>query len=112
MRLSAPDNTFLIEERTGLTPSDIASFCQHWQVTQMAVFGSVLRNDFNPDSDIDILIRFSPGARQGLLTLAQMKYQLEDRTGRLIFVLGVAKWCKSMPKTRCAIVTPLIFKYR
>jgi uncharacterized protein len=74
----------LIEERFGLSFSELVSFCQHWQITQMALFGSVLRSDFNSDSDIDILLRFAPHARQGLLTLAQIKHQLQDRTGRAI----------------------------
>lgn len=77
----------LIEERIGLDQDDLASFCQHWQIAEMALFGSVLRSDFHPHSDIDILLRFSPHARQGLLTLAQIKHQLEDLTGRTIDLL-------------------------
>jgi predicted nucleotidyltransferase len=61
----------LIEERTGLDQQEIASFCRHWQITEMALFGSVLRSDFNSNSDIDILLRFAPHARQGLLTLGK-----------------------------------------
>ena len=43
----------------------------------MALFGSVLREDFQPDSDIDFLIAFDPNVPQGLLTLAKIKHQLE-----------------------------------
>lgn len=43
----------------------------------MAIFGSVLRADYNKDSDIDLLIAFLPEARQGLLTLAKIRHELE-----------------------------------
>ena len=48
----------------------------------MALFGSVLREDFQADSDIDILVKFAPKTRQGLLTLAKIKHELETRFGR------------------------------
>ena len=55
-------------------PEDkIAEFCQRWKISEFALFGSVLRNDFRPDSDIDVLITFAPDAKRGLLALAKMK---------------------------------------
>ncbi len=64
-------------------PDDkLVEFCQHWKVSEFALFGSVLRDDFRPDSDIDVLITFAPDARRGLMTLAKMKYELEDLLGR------------------------------
>ncbi|MGI0494720.1 nucleotidyltransferase family protein [Alkalinema pantanalense CENA528] len=50
-----------------LPTQQIQEFCQKWQVTEFALFGSVLRDDFRPDSDIDILITFSPVAQRGLI---------------------------------------------
>ncbi|MEW5989476.1 MAG: nucleotidyltransferase domain-containing protein [Chloroflexota bacterium] len=41
----------------------IARFCQRWQITSLALFGSILRDDFRPDSDIDVLVSFAPEAR-------------------------------------------------
>jgi predicted nucleotidyltransferase len=79
--------TQLIEERLGLSREAIADCCKYWQIEKMALFGSVLRADFHAASDIDILLRFSPQARQGLLTLAQIKRQLEELTGRKIDLL-------------------------
>lgn len=38
----------------------IASFCQHWKITEFALFGSILRDDFRPDSDVDVLPSFAP----------------------------------------------------
>lgn len=55
----------------------IKGFCQRWQVTEFALFGSVLREDFRPDSDIDILITFSPTAKRGLTETLQMRDELQ-----------------------------------
>jgi uncharacterized protein len=66
-----------IEQRLGISHNDIAKFCQNWGITEMALFGSVLREDFQPGSDIDFLITFDPNVRQGLLTLAKIKHELE-----------------------------------
>jgi predicted nucleotidyltransferase len=71
-----------LQDRLSLSPEEIAQLCQRWGITELALFGSVLSDQFNPDSDIDILIRFAPNARQGLLTLAKIKHDLETRIGR------------------------------
>ncbi|NJR40510.1 MAG: nucleotidyltransferase family protein [Leptolyngbyaceae cyanobacterium CSU_1_4] len=55
----------------------IAEFCDRWQVTEFALFGSVLRDDFRPDSDIDVLITFSPTAKRGLTETLQMRDELQ-----------------------------------
>ena len=65
-----------------LPEDQIIEFCQRWKITEFSLFGSVLRDDFRPDSDIDVLITFAPDAKRGLLTLAKMKYELEDLLGR------------------------------
>jgi uncharacterized protein len=71
-----------IQQRLGLSLTEISTFCQQWQIVEMALFGSVLREDFQVDSDIDILVKFAPNARQGLLTIAKIKYELETRFKR------------------------------
>ena len=71
-----------IQKRLGISTEEIALFGQHWNITEMALFGSVLSDRFHADSDIDILIRFAPNARQGLLTLAKIKHELENSIGR------------------------------
>jgi hypothetical protein len=50
----------------------IRRFCQHWQITEFALFGSVLREDFRPESDIDCLINFTDNAPWSLLDIVQM----------------------------------------
>jgi len=55
----------------------IAEFCQRWSITEFSVFGSVLREDFRPDSDIDVLVSIDPKAHIGLFELIDMKLELE-----------------------------------
>lgn len=52
--------TSLVGDRIKASPTQIAEFCQRWHITEFALFGSVLRDDFRPDSDIDVLLTFSP----------------------------------------------------
>lgn len=54
----------------------IRDFCLKYQVQRMALFGSVLREDFRPDSDIDILVVFDPSARITFMTLGKMRREL------------------------------------
>jgi uncharacterized protein len=57
----------------------IKNFCKQYQVQRLALFGSVLRNDFRPDSDIDILVVFGPSARGvTFMTLGKMRRELSD----------------------------------
>ena len=61
---------------------EIAAFCKRWQVTELALFGSVLQDDFGPDSDVDVLVRFAPRARHTLLDIAQMQDELSATLGQ------------------------------
>ena len=65
-----------------LPMAEIQNLCQRWQIVEFALFGSVLRDDFQPTSDIDVLVAFAPNAPKGLLTLARIKHELEDLLGR------------------------------
>lgn len=60
----------------------ISAFCQKWNVSELALFGSVLRDDFRSDSDVDVLVTWHPGARVSMLTLADMAAELEAILGR------------------------------
>ncbi len=76
----------LIQQRLKLSQIDINKICEEWNIRKLFLFGSILRDDFNENSDIDILIQFNPDARQGLLTLAKLKHHLEDMTQRSVDV--------------------------
>jgi uncharacterized protein len=60
----------------------IAAFCRTWKVSEFSVFGSALRKDYRPDSDIDVLIAFQPDAEWSLLDHVQMQQELEAILGR------------------------------
>lgn len=55
----------------------IASFCTRWSILEFSLFGSVLRNDFRDDSDIDVLVTFAPESIRGLTETLQMRDELE-----------------------------------
>ncbi len=52
---------------------DIESLCRRWQIVDLAVFGSVLRDDFGPESDVDLLVTFAPDAPWTLLDLVAIR---------------------------------------
>ena len=60
-----------------LPTETIADFCQRWQVTELALFGSVLRDDFRPDSDVDVMVQFAPEAHPTFTSLDQMEAELK-----------------------------------
>jgi len=62
----------------------IADFCRRNHMRRLALFGSVLRDDFRPHSDIDVLVEFEPGARVGLIRLAGMEIELGELLGRRV----------------------------
>jgi uncharacterized protein len=58
-------------------PADaITRFCWRWKIRELALFGSVLRTDFRPDSDVDVLVTFTDDAHWGLLAHVQMQQEL------------------------------------
>lgn len=64
-------------------PKDrIADFCRRWKITEFALFGSVLRDDFQPDSDVDVLVNFAEDARWSLFDLVSMQEELNVIFGR------------------------------
>src|SRR6266478_8854491 len=60
----------------------IQEFCQRWKITEFALFGSVLRDDFRPDSDVDVLVTFAPETRYSLFDLVHMQDELKEIFGR------------------------------
>ena len=60
----------------------LATFCARWLVVDLALFGSVLRPDFRPDSDVDVLVSFLPEADWGLIEHAAMEEELAGLLGR------------------------------
>ena len=77
-------NIDTLYHRLGISPAELAEFCQTAQITELALFGSILRDDFRPDSDIDILVTFTPDSEISLLDFVRLEYDLEDWLHRAV----------------------------
>jgi predicted nucleotidyltransferase len=67
-----------LQSRLGISPEQLTEFCQRWYVAELALFGSVLRDDFSPDSDIDVLVCYHPTAKRGLFEKIRMQEELSS----------------------------------
>ena len=64
-------------------PQDkIQEFCRRWRIKEFAIFGSTLRNDFRPESDVDVLVTFQDEAPWGLFEFVEMMEELQEIFGR------------------------------
>lgn len=61
--------------------SEIAEFCKRNRIRKLAFFGSVLRDDFHPDSDVDVLVEFAPDQKVGFFRLLETERELSDLLG-------------------------------
>lgn len=68
----------VIRDRCHVTRSQIVDFCQRWKVIEFSVFGSVLRDDFRDDSDIDVLVTLAPNHGLNLFDWIDMQQELES----------------------------------
>ena len=66
----------------------ISDFCRRWRISEFALFGSILRDDFDEQSDLDILVAFAPDADWSLLDHVQMEQELEALLGRKVDLLS------------------------
>ncbi len=74
----------MAKARIDIPKERIAEFCRRNRIRRLALFGSVLRDDFTLESDVDVLVEFEPDARVGLLGLARMEIELSELLGRKV----------------------------
>ena len=74
----------MAKARIDIPEDEIAEFCRRNRIRRLALFGSVLRDDFTPQSDVDVLVEFEPDARVGLMGLARMEIELSGLLGRKV----------------------------
>jgi hypothetical protein len=67
--------------------ADVADFCQRWGIAELALFGSVLRSDFGPESDVNVLVEFEPNVRHGIMDLMQMEEELKGIFHRGVMIV-------------------------
>lgn len=75
-----------LSSRVMAAPAAIAGFCERWRVAELSLFGSVLRDDYNRKSDIDVLVEFEPDGAPGL-EFVRMASELSSLLGRPVDVL-------------------------
>lgn len=68
--------------RISIDHERLTEFCRRWNIIELALFGSVLRDDFRSDSDVDVLVKFSPEARYSLFDMVHMQDELSEILGR------------------------------
>jgi predicted nucleotidyltransferase len=77
-----------IARNLDLSESELSDFCIRWRISEFALFGSVLRDDFDAESDLDILVAFAPDADWSLLDHVQMEQELGALLGRKVDLLS------------------------
>ena len=77
-------NTEGMSPRIELDMDRIGEFCRRWKITEFALFGSVLREDFRADSDVDVLVTFAPDAKISLFDLGDIEDDLAEVLGRKV----------------------------
>lgn len=73
-----------------MTEQELSSFCKRWRIVELALFGSVLRDDFGPESDIDVLVTFHPEAAHGFIAFMTIQEELGQLLGREVDLHGRA----------------------
>jgi len=68
--------------RIAIPVDDVRAFCRKWGIIELALFGSVLRDDFRPESDVDVLVTFAAGAGNNLQEYVAMTAELAEILGR------------------------------
>jgi predicted nucleotidyltransferase len=79
--------TATIEERLGVGTDAIREFCEKWGIVELALFGSVVRDDFGPESDIDVMVRYDPAKPEPWKDYFAIKDELEAMFGRRVDLL-------------------------
>jgi predicted nucleotidyltransferase len=72
------------EPRIPIDHAKIKAFCEKWKITEFSLFGSVLTDDFGPDSDVDVLVTFAEDAHWSLFDLVDMEDELKAVFGRKV----------------------------
>jgi uncharacterized protein len=78
------DLEYVMTDRLKVSLDAIAQFCQRWNIVEFALFGSVLRDDFRPDSDVDVLVTYEPSHRLTLSHLLGMQEEIEHLFHRCV----------------------------
>jgi len=98
-----PTDNVMPDVKIPLAQERIEAFCNKWRIVEFSLFGSVLRDDFGPDSDVDVLVMFAPDAPWSLWDLVAAEQELCELFGRDVDL--VEKQCLVNPFRRHAILS-------
>lgn len=104
-----------IQKNIDLPIAAIAAFCDRWQIVEFALFGSVLRDDFRPDSDIDVLITQGENAKISLFNVVNMQKELVvifHRSVDLVFKDGVISSLNYLRKQEILSTAVTVYEQR
>jgi len=73
-----------MSSQLSIDDASLARFCEQHHICRLALFGSMRRGTAGPDSDIDLLVEFEPGAKPGLIELSRLELELSDLLGRKV----------------------------
>jgi hypothetical protein len=73
-----------VSPRVPINRNRLADLCRRFRIAELALFGSVMRDDFRADSDVDVLVTFAPDAHASLFDLADLQAELQDLLGRKV----------------------------
>lgn len=102
MRVSAVD-TAMTALNISIPTEGLAEFCRRWKITELSLFGSALREDFGPESDVDVLVKFEQGAAWDFDHWDQMTVELESIFDRPVDLVE-QRWIRN-PFMRHSILT-------
>ncbi len=74
----------MVNKQVTIPVTELVEFCQRHPIRKLSVFGSALREDFSPNSDMDILVEFEPDARISFFDMVTMEMELTDMMGRKV----------------------------
>jgi uncharacterized protein len=77
-----------MNSKIAIPQQQIDAFCRKWAIAELSLFGSILRDDFRDDSDIDVLVRFRPEASHSLFDIVRMKKELSQILGREVDLIS------------------------
>lgn len=96
-------------KHVSIAKEKIRDFCRRWNIVEFGLFGSVLREDFHQDSDVDVLVTFAPDSHHSLVDLVRMEEELGEIFGRKVEV--VEKSALRNPFRRHAILSSVEVVY-
>ncbi len=96
-------------ERLHIVEEDIIKFCQKWRIIEFGVFGSVIRDDFRDDSDVDVLVTFAPEVKPKLVDRLDMQEEIETLFGRPVDI--VQKSLLKNPYLRAEVLSSCLMIY-